>query len=114
MVDWATPRNFAAWPSVSHSGSPLGGRRFAAGLGKLVTVRNYPKLPLLQTFLTIRNGNGDRFGWDGGNRQGPEGADDRLGAARVRLVVQRLAEADSGHERDCEADGDEQRPPHGL
>jgi hypothetical protein len=37
IVDCATPRNFAAWPSVSHSGSPLGGRRLAAGLGKLLT-----------------------------------------------------------------------------
>jgi hypothetical protein len=26
IVDWATPRNFAAWPSVSQSGSVVGAR----------------------------------------------------------------------------------------
>src|SRR5262249_56900984 len=110
IVDWATPRNLAAWPRVSHSGSPLGCRRFAAGLGKLFIVRNYPKLPLLQTFLTIRNGNGHRFGRDGGNRQGPEGAHDGLAAAGFRLVVERLAEPHSGHEGDGAGSREEQPP----
>jgi hypothetical protein len=83
----------------------------AAGLGKPFTVRNYPKLPLLQTFLTIRNRNGDGFGGDGGDREGPEGADDRLAAAGVRLIVEGLAEADPRHEGDREARRDEEPSP---
>jgi hypothetical protein len=48
---------------------------------------------------------------DSRDRERAEGADDRLAAAGVRLVVERLAEPDSGHEGDGEAGRDDQPSP---
>jgi hypothetical protein len=55
----------------------------------------------------IRNCNGHGFARDGGQRQGLQGADERL-AAVSRLVVERVPEPDAGGEGHGEAGGNEE------
>src|SRR4051812_9390451 len=94
MVLWATPRNFAAWPSVSQSLSPPAGRR-----GSDAIPRIYPNVPLLFT----SNGRG-ASGGDGCRRipagrqvQRPLQRDRR---ARAPVVVERLAQRDPEEEQE--------------
>src|SRR5439155_12101420 len=71
---------------------------------------NYPKLPLLQTFLTIRSRNRHRFGCYRGNRERIRGTNDRLVAAGG-TVVEGNAEAEPGDEGDAKSEQQEQAAP---
>src|SRR3954453_10778996 len=105
MVLWATPRNFAAWPSVSQSFSPPAGRR-----GSDAIPRIYPNVPVLYTWpddLTSGSDGSSRIS----ARRDVERPLQRDRRAGVRVVVERLPEGDA-EEKEQQGDADADAPPH--
>ena len=89
IVLCATPRYFAAWPRVSQSGSAPGARlrpfpRSATCIG------SYPKMRFPNAGRCHRHRLARRR-----QLERPERSNDRLGSARRRVVVQRLAEREA-------------------
>ena len=75
------------------------------------TLESTQSFAFLEVVLGRRNRDGDGVLGDGNERERMQRPDERLRPARLRVVVQRLAEADPDDERDDEReDDDEQRP----
>ena len=104
IVDWATPRNFAAWPSVSQSGSL--GRRASAG------VRHAAKSSQSCRYLNglwVLDRDRHRFARCRRERQRLQRPDERLRAARRAGCRRAPARRRSRPRRRAEAAADDEQ-----